>query len=136
MGVTKGTVLARGVCPACFQDRPLNTDGTLKGHGGCPGEHDAPPVTTAMTAPTPEALARTCRDITATCPHLPSEAACAPCIALALTEQAREIERATWEAAAVNAERDACVRRCMHDHCGWLKKAAARARVAAQGGAL
>jgi hypothetical protein len=57
MGVTKGAVMKRGICPGCNQDRPLTTDGVMQGHGGCPGEHEYPkrPVqSTAQESTRPE----------------------------------------------------------------------------------
>jgi len=48
MGVKKGTILPRGICPVCGQDRPLNKEGVLMGHGGCLGEHERPIVPIAV----------------------------------------------------------------------------------------
>jgi hypothetical protein len=106
-----------------------------------------------MTDPTPEALAaaraavKHCLELSNTDEHIFTDApgdglACQHCVALALTEQAREIEQATWEAAAKFVGANRCrdsfrmAISCGHPPCDYSKAVADafRARAAAQGG--
>lgn len=42
MGFKKGTILRRGICSVCGQDRTVTKEGLIQGHGDCPGAHEYP----------------------------------------------------------------------------------------------